>query len=78
MKTDYAAAMALFLLESKGNVFAIWKGHMPASQQRQLFGKFLGKGTIYIDGTEETVEHCKKVCFGYDSAITASLKWREL
>jgi len=75
---DYAANLAIFLTERKGSCFATWSGRMPAVEQRALFGRFLGKGTLWIDGTAETIEHYRKVCFGLDSDCTANLKWRAL
>jgi hypothetical protein len=35
----------------------------------------MGKGTLYIDGTAETVEHWAKSCFGLDGDCTVSFKW---
>ena len=43
---DYAANLAIFLLEKNGSIFAKWAGRMAASEQRALFGKYLGKGVI--------------------------------
>lgn len=76
--TDRAANLALFLLDRKGSVFARWAGRLSAAEQRALFGRFLGKGTIIIDGAQETLKHSRKVCFGLDFDINHSLAWREL
>ncbi|CAB4146522.1 hypothetical protein UFOVP1008_14 [uncultured Caudovirales phage] len=73
-----AAALAIFLTETKGSCLARWKGRMTASEQRGLFGRFLGKGTIYINGADETVEHWVKTGFGMDADCTASIKWSAL
>lgn len=51
---------------------------MTAAEQRALFGRFLGKGLLEINGTAETVEHHVKVCFGTDSDCTARVAWRNL
>ncbi len=75
---DYAANLALFLLEKTGSVYGKWHGKMAASEQRSLFGQFLGKGTVWIDGAEETIEHSVKVCFGTDADTTFSKKWKDL
>ena len=72
---DYAANLANFLMDKKGSVFATWNGRMTAKEQRALFGKFLGKGLIEINGTNETVCHYVKVCFGLDSECTKTIKW---
>ena len=62
-----------FLLRETGSVWGHWSGHMPAADQRKLFGVFLGKGKVHVDGLEEKVTHTVKVCFGTDFAETASL-----
>jgi hypothetical protein len=76
--TDRAAALALFLIEHKGSCLATWSGRLTAAEQRALLGRFLGKGKLWIDGAAETVEHHRKVGFGFDSECTASLSWRAL
>lgn len=78
MKTDHAASLALFLTEKTGTCLGSWQGRMPAAEQRALFGRFLGKGTLIIDGATERIEHFVKVCFGTDWDVTANLAWREL
>lgn len=78
MTTDYAANLALFLIERVGSVFGTWSGRMPASQQRALFGRSLGKGTIVIDGERETVCNRVKVCFGLDYDDRNVTKWAVL
>ena len=52
---DYAAALALFLLEKTGSVFGRYEAHMKAAEQRALFGRSIGKGRIIIDGTNGTI-----------------------
>lgn len=75
---DYAANLAIFLMEKTGSVLTTWAGRMTADEQRALFGRFIGKGKLVIDGSAETVEHYRKVCFGLDSECTATLNWRTL
>jgi hypothetical protein len=75
---DYAANLALFLTEKTGSCLKSWSGRLTAAEQRALFGRFLGKGKIWIDGANETIEHHVKVCFGLDSECTANLKWAAL
>lgn len=67
--------LAIFLTEQKGSCLAVWRGKMPAKQQRELFGVFLGKGDIVIDGTNETVKHVKTVGFGQDHEVTFESAW---
>ena len=73
-----ATNLAFFLLEKTNSVCGVWKGKMTAANQRALFGKFFGKGTIIIDGEDETVEHYVKVCFGHDYNTTHLVKWNNL
>ena len=63
---DYAANLALFLLEKTGSIFATWTGKLSASEQRALFGRAIGKGIIVIDGARELISNRVKVCFGLD------------
>ncbi len=75
---DYAANLAIFLTEKTGSCLNTWKGRMTAAEQRALFGQFLGKGTIEIDGAAETLVHWVKVCFGQDYDVTFDRKWSAL
>lgn len=75
---DYAANLALFLTERTGSCLKTWSGKLTAAEQRALFGRFLGKGKLWIDGANETIEHHVKVCFGTDTECTANLKWSVL
>jgi hypothetical protein len=75
---DYAANLAIFLTEKTGSCLKTWKGRLSAAEQRDLFGQFLGKGTIEIDGTAETLAHWVKVCFGQDFNVTFERKWGAL
>lgn len=75
---DFAANLAFFLLEKTGSVLGKWKGRLTAAEQRALFGQFLGKGTVEIDGDEETLVHWKTVGFGQDYEVTFSRQWVQL
>ena len=75
---DYAAQLALFLVEKTGSCLGCWKGPMRAAEQRALFGRFLGKGKLIIDGSEERLAHVVKRCFGLDYEVTADFNWRNL
>lgn len=63
---NYVSNVCEFLLEKAGSVCGKWEGKMSAKEQRELFGRFLGKGTIVIDGTNEVIMNRVKVCFGLD------------
>lgn len=78
MGDDWAANMAVFLLEKTGSIYGRFYGRIPAKDQRRLFGRFLGKGQIEIDGAQESLRHYVKVCFGLDSDCTVNLQWRQL
>ncbi len=77
-RQDYAANLALFLLEKTGTVFGHWGGRITAEEQRALFGRFIGKGRILIDGTRETICNRVKVCFGHDWDDRNVTAWRDL
>lgn len=63
---DYAAKVTLFLLEYTGSIWGTFKGTMSKKEQLELFGRYIGKGQIVIDGLHETVCNRVKVCFGMD------------
>lgn len=75
---DHAANLAAFLLEKTGTVLGLWKGRMPAKKQRELFGRFIGKGQIVIDGEHETICNRVKVCFGHDYDDRNLMRWNAL
>lgn len=75
---DHAGALALFLLEHASSVLGKWSGRMPAAEQRALFGRYLGKGLIVIDGHAETICNRVKVCFGHDWDDRSVTAWRDL
>jgi hypothetical protein len=77
-KFDIVANIAHFLQERKGSPLASWSGKLTAKEQRALFGAFLGKGTIRIDGEYETVEHFVKVGFGQDYDVTFTANWSNI
>jgi hypothetical protein len=75
---DYAANLALFLLARTGTVLGAWNGKLTAVEQRALFGRYLGKGRIVIDGAAETVCNRVKVCFGLDYDDRNVTRWAAL
>lgn len=77
-RVDYAMYLSFFLLEKTGSVLGEWAGRMSASAQRGLFGRFIGKGTIVINGGDETIRNRVKVCFGQDSDDRNVTKWAAL
>lgn len=72
---DYAANLALFLVEKTGSVLKTWKGKLTAAEQRNLFGRNIGKGTIVINGEEETIANRVVVCFGHDYDDRNVTRW---
>jgi len=56
---------AFFLLERPGSECGAWRGRLAAADQLALFGRFLGKGVLTIDGACEEIEHRRKVCCGW-------------
>lgn len=75
---DYAANLALFLLNETGTIFGVWSGKMSANEQRKLFGRFIGKGKIIIDGENEMISNRVKVCFGHDYDDRNKTAWKDL
>ncbi len=75
---NHPANLAIFLQEQTGTVCGTWRGHMKASEQRALFGRFLGKGLLIIDGANERIRMIVKVCFGTDFDTREDLSWRDL
>lgn len=77
-KTDYAAQLALFLLENTGSVLGRFAARLTATEQRNLFGRVIGKGKVIIDGADETIRNRVKVCFGHDYDDRNVTNWRAL
>jgi hypothetical protein len=75
---DYAANLAIFLTEKTGSCLNTWAGKMKAAEQRALFGRYIGKGEVVIDGTNETIANRVKVCFGLDSDDRNVTSWKSL
>jgi hypothetical protein len=75
--TDLAANLAFFLLENTDSVYGRWDGRMLAVDQRKLFGRFLGKGVLGIQGETEQLTMTRKVCFGTDWS-TDYYRWGEI
>jgi len=75
---DKAANLAHFLLDNAGSVCGLWKGHMLAADQRKLFGRFIGKGLLIVNGADESLRMVVTVCFGTDWDTRELLAWRDL
>lgn len=75
---DFAANLALHLVKTTGSVLGKWSGKLSAKEQRSLFGRFIGKGNIVIDGAAETICNRVKVCFGLDWDDRNVTAWRHL
>ena len=74
-KFEAAENIAFFLLEKTGSVLGYWYGKLSAKEQRALFGQFIGKGNIVIDGEREEIFNRVKVCFGLDYDDRNYRKW---
>lgn len=77
---NYEAAenLASFLTEKKGSPLGKWEGKMSANEQRELFGRVIGRGMIVVDGNEETISNLVSVCFGQDYDYRNVTKWGAL
>jgi hypothetical protein len=51
---------------------------MTAAEQRALFGRYIGKGEIVINGSDETIANRVKVCFGLDCDDRNVTRWKAL
>lgn len=69
--------LALFLVANGEATNGRWSGPLLARDQRALFGVFLGKGQISIDGERDRVRHTITICFGTDFATTDELELQE-
>lgn len=74
----YVSNLVELLLDKTGSIFGNVRLNLTAKEQRAMFGQYLGKGTIIINGNDETVIHRKKVCFGADWEDTERLQWKDL
>jgi len=77
-KEDYAANLALYLQEKTGSIFGRFEGKLSAEEQRNLFGRFIGKGNIIIDGKDEIVANRVRVAFGQDYDDRNVTSWKDL
>jgi len=75
---DYAANLAIFLTERTGSCLGVWEGRLTATEQRALFGRYIGRGTIVIDGPDEIVANRVVVCFGRDWDYRNVTAWKSL
>ena len=75
---DYAANLALFLQENTNSIFGRFVGKMTSAEQRALFGRYIGKGRIVIDGENETISNLVTVGFGQDYDYRNVTKWSQL
>tara|TARA_R110002124_G_scaffold128157_2_gene288534 strand:+ start:14336 stop:14596 length:261 start_codon:yes stop_codon:yes gene_type:complete len=75
---QYVENLTAFLQQNTGSCLSVWSGKMTATDQRKLFGRFLGKGTIVINGANETICNRVKVCFGLDWDDRSTTSWSEL
>ena len=78
MNNEIIGALAIFLQENTGSACGFWHGKMLAADQRALFGRFIGKGTIIIDGTRETICNRVSVAFGLDYDDRNITRWSAL
>ena len=74
----YVANLVELLLDKTGSIFGTVRLKLTAKEQRALFGQNLGKGTIIINGTDETIVHRVKIAYGNDWDDTARIQWKDL
>jgi hypothetical protein len=70
---DLVASIAFFLVDKTDDCRGYWAGRMTKKEQIDVFGVYLGKGLICIDGEKEIVKMIVKVCFGTDTETVKTL-----
>lgn len=70
---EVAANMAHLLLANGHGIFDTTELRMTAADQRRVFGLFLGKGSLVIDGGNDRVSNMSVTCFGMDREATVYL-----
>lgn len=70
---DLAAGIGFFLQAQGLPSYGSWSGKVDAKTQRHYFGCYMGKGTLYVNGQDETIEMNVKVCFGTDTITVVKL-----
>jgi hypothetical protein len=75
---DYAANLAMYIQAQTGSVCGYVEARMTAAEQRSLFGRYLGKGVICIDGAHEMISMRVKVGFGFDCEYRKTATFRDL
>lgn len=63
---DVAANIAHVLMANGAGIFDTITGNISAKDQRRVFGLFLGKGKLIIDGQKDTVCATYQTAFGGD------------
>jgi hypothetical protein len=76
--SDRAAFLSLVLSEATGTTCGYLESRMTADEQRAIFGRYLGKGIIQIDGERAEISMRVKVCFGTDCDERNITHWRDL
>ena len=76
--SDTSAALAFFLVEQGKPVYGMWTGKLSSADQRTLFGSFIGKGRIVIDGGNEKIHHLVTIAFGQDAEYDFTRKWEHI
>jgi len=67
-----------YLVEKTGSSLGYHQEKMSKAKQTELFGMYFGKGTICINGKDETICNRVKVCFGLDYDDRNVKAWRDL
>ena len=73
-----AGVLAQFVQACTGSVCGKVERRMTAKDQRALFGQVIGRGTIVVDGANETVSNRVIVCFGQDYDYRNVTRWVDL
>jgi hypothetical protein len=72
---EMAEKITALIVEKTGSCLGSHSQKFTAKEQKQLFGRYFGKGLIVIDAANETITHVIKTAFGCDSDWTAQIKF---
>lgn len=75
---DRIKTLENFLLDKTHSQYGLWRGKLTAKEQRDLFGKYMGRGKFWIDGSDQTLVMTTRVAYGHDSQETVILRWTDL
>lgn len=74
---ELAAKIGIFLISKGLHSWDSWSGKMLKKDQMEAFGVYFGKGTIHVDGLEESITSIVSCCFGTDYMTSCRVNCKE-